>query len=156
MRNLIWILALSVLVLGCDQGQKMLEPVTRDILTQEPVSEESLPPTEEVEIESFPGFFESIDAFTSAQAALESKQFQEFVEYAREYNEEWCDKNERAAGEDIGGINVFEFTTEQAADAFLTQAPALYPNDVKPDFGPKRIATEAIPSWGIFLSPRCQ
>lgn len=155
MRNLFWILALSVLVLGCDQGQKMLEPVTHKpaILVEEPSAD--LSPVEEIEF-TVDGVIHTADAFTSAEAALKSQQFQDFLKYAREYNEEWCGQLEKVFGEDIGNIDLFKFTSEEAADAFLTQAPKLYPNDIKPTWAPKLNATDYRAWWGISLSPRCQ
>lgn len=148
------ILILIFTLIGCDRGQKMLGPVMQEPSSQPTEQIVDKPPIQEVEIEVHPGFFHTIETFTNADAALESQQFQKFLEDAREYNAEWCDKLERLIG--ASDDNLFEFTNEQAADEFLTQSTLLYSQDIKPAWGPKRPATDTVPSWGIWLAARCE
>lgn len=140
-------------LIGCNQGQQMMKPVVQKPSTQptEPVVE--LPPTQEIEI-VVDDVVHTMDVFTTSEAALNSQQFQDFLEYARDYNAEWCGKIEKVFGFDID--NQFKFLTEEAADDFLIKAPALYAQDVKLTHFPKREATENAPSWGIRLSARCE
>lgn len=145
---------LIFVLIGCNQGQQMMKPISQESPTalEEPTGE--LPPVQEVEV-VIDDIVHTTDAFTSAEAALNSQQFQDFLEYARNYNAEWCGALEKPFGfADID--NQFKFTTEEVADDFLTKAPALYPQDIKPSWSEKRSATDNAPSWGIWLSARCE
>ncbi len=139
--KIVLIFALFAILTGCNQQQSMMKPVMQDVLMAEPKMDDSdpatetpavvVPPVEEIEAEVHPGFFQTIEAFTTAEAAFESQKFQDFLEYAKEYNAEWCDKLERAFGEDIGDIDRFEFTNQLAALEFLSKAHVRYPDDIK-------------------------
>ncbi len=151
------ILLLISMFLGCDQGQKIMQPVAQDILVEEPsVAFVEIPPVQDIEVKDLDTTY-TIKAFTTAQAAFESEQFQEFLEYAREYNSKWCGQLEI---EETNINNLFEFTNQLAALEFLSKAHTMYPDDIKDRTTETqhslRDATDNIPSWGIRLHSRCE
>ena len=145
-------------LIGCDQGRKMMQPVIQEssVQPEEPID---LPPVQEVEFE-IDDVTHTIGVFTTSEAALESDQFQDFLEYAREYNAEWCGQIEKPFGDvSLDELKIFEFTNELAAAEFLSQAPQRYPNDIKNRENPLRSlipATDKRPWWSITLSARCE
>ena len=146
-------------LIGCDQGRRMIHPVIQEsspTLEEPPVE---FPTVQEVEF-AVDDVTHTTGAFTTEKAAFESTQFQEFLEYAREYNAEWCGQIEKPFGDvRVDELKTFQFTNELAAAEFLSQAPQRYPNYIKNRENPLWSlipATDKRPWWSITLSARCE
>lgn len=157
------ILLLLLSILGCDRGQRMMNPVVAPVPDSNLPSERTLIEEPPVVILEEPTTFVDyqIDGitkqqvvFTSAQAALESEQLKTYIEYCIAYNEKFCGENlkEGLTGD---AMNNFNFENRLDPPQFAALVLEMYPGVFSESPLIQTTARANFPWWTASLYPRC-
>lgn len=149
------IFVLFVTLTSCGREQQMLKPAMEEVVIIEPDTPE---PAKEpiihfpVEIDGIVLEDETYEVFTLSDAAINSHQFHEVLEFSKNYNLEFCGKREKALPS--GNLdNYFDFLDEATANEFAEKVKSEYSEHLNTS---KRVLPERFGWWGgIDLYPRC-
>ena len=114
----------SILLIGCDQGRgtNVMDIMTDAATDSDEVanSETNTETPEPIDYVSIDG--ETWGLFTSADAAINSEEFRFQLENAKEYNQEYCDKDQKP---DFSADS-FRFIDENSAKEFMEKVNSEY------------------------------